>query len=67
MQPTAMDLEETYAPSIVVPVDDDVAQVMTPSAQPAMADVKSPLASLQSFIDSMKLPLKEPLITSSPL
>jgi hypothetical protein len=81
LQPVAGDLEksrcdeknvEQAAPSIVVLVAEDVAQVATPSAQPAaaVAAVGSPAVpaeSLESFIASLKLPLEESLIASSPI
>jgi hypothetical protein len=76
MQPMAEDLEklrcdeenvEQAALSTVVLVAKDVAQVATPSAQPAaaVATVGSPAVpaeSLESFIASLKLPLEESLI-----
>jgi hypothetical protein len=63
---------EQAAPSTVVLVAEDVAQVVTPSAQPAaaVAAVRSPAVpaeSLESFIASLKLPLEESLIASSPI
>jgi hypothetical protein len=71
LQPAAEDMEEPSAHSTVVTVDDEVAQVVTPSAQPATAATligsgTVPTASLQNFIASLKLPLEEPLIASSP-
>jgi hypothetical protein len=71
LQPVVEDMEESSAHSTVVTVADEVAQVATPSAQPATAATPIgsptvPAASLQSFIASLKLPLEEPLIASSP-
>jgi hypothetical protein len=64
-------MEESLAPSTVVTMADEMAQVMTPSTQlaAAAAPIGSPtvhVASLQSFIVSLKLSLEEPLIASSP-
>jgi hypothetical protein len=81
LQLVAEDLEESCcdeenieqaAPSIVVLVAEDVAKVASPSAQPAaaVAAVDSPAVpaeSLESFIASLKLPLEESLIASSPI
>jgi hypothetical protein len=54
-------------------VAEDVVQVATPSAQPAAAAAAAvgspavPAESLESFIASLKLPLEESLIASSPI
>jgi hypothetical protein len=65
--PSALAREFTARDSVA----NEVAQLATPSAQPATAAAPIgsptvPAASLQSFIASLKLPLEEPLIASSP-